>query len=125
MNPFKHIARWFGNLFSASLAEEAAKPKPLFERGVVYPRDEVGEYVELTGVVLSVGEQEYADDEVAVVVKTDRGECTGWTNYPPKIGYTAVIHLYNWGGGWYPDDSIVSWQDQSGHGYNLSTKETD
>jgi hypothetical protein len=83
-------------------------PGPLFKPGVVYPSDWVGPYVELHGTVTAVSEHEEGDDAM-VTVKTPEGEFDGVTPRPPKVGYSATIHVYNSGGGWYPDNRVVGW----------------
>lgn len=84
-------------------------PEPLFDRSLVYPMDDVGCYVELTGEVVAVGEQDHPDDEVRVEVRTDRGTFDGYTVRPPKVGHTATVRVYDAGGGFYPDNRVVAW----------------
>jgi hypothetical protein len=91
----------------------------LFEPGVVYPSDHVGEYVEVSGVILEVGEP--LSDSVSVTIEVPpgvrgEGRHTGYWTGPgiergdlPPVGGKATLHLYRAGGGWYPDDRVVSW----------------
>ena len=76
----------------------------------VYPSNRNGRYVELVGKVIGVGEP--LTDSVAITVETRRGTFTGYYGKPdalPKIGYEANVRVYEGGGGWYPDNEIVSW----------------
>lgn len=84
----------------------------MFEPGVAYPSDgDGGPYVEDTGEVIAVA-------GLRITVQTEQyGEQYGYAHelYEgrpgalPRVGDTATIRLYNSGGGWYPDDRIVSW----------------
>ena len=81
----------------------------LFDYSLVYPRDECGCYIELDGYVTSIGEP--LSDSFSVEVNTKLGTFTGYArNYfqIPNIGCRATIRIYDSGGGWYPDDRIVS-----------------
>ena len=81
----------------------------LFDRNFVYPCDDVGAYVELTGEIIEVGKPLGGD--CCVVVKTEHGVFSGfyWAEYAPQTGYTAKIRIYNVGGGFYPDNKIIEW----------------
>lgn len=90
----------------------------LFEPGVSYPSGrEGGEYVEFEGSIVEVGEPLSTTSdmlEMPVVVRTEKGNLRGWTNYPAhhgrlRVGDRATIRAYNSGGGWYPDDRITGW----------------
>jgi hypothetical protein len=89
----------------------------LFEPGLVYPEDrEGGRYVELDGDVIEVGDPSLGSSPaVRVRVRTKKGDFDGYARLPssrsicPKVGHHATIRLYDSGGGWYPDDRIVSW----------------
>lgn len=86
----------------------------LFERHLVYPSDSYGgRFVEFEGPVVEVGEP-IASGEYQVWVETSKGRFSGWTSayaavFPPKVGHHATIRIYDAGGGWYPDDRILSW----------------
>lgn len=90
----------------------------LFEPGLSYPSDrEGGRYVEFEGPVVEVGVPLGTTGdmlEMPVVVRTEKGDFRGWTNYPARhgrieVGYRATIRVYDSGGGWYPDDRITGW----------------
>ena len=90
----------------------------LFDPAVSYPSDrEGGEYLEFEGPVVEVGEPlDTTGDmlEMSAVVRTEKGDFRGWTNYPARygrlrVGDRATIRVYNSGGGWYPDDRITGW----------------
>lgn len=75
----------------------------LFEPGVAYPTDEMGDFVELYGTVTGVSDK-------LVTVDTDAGTYSGVCELPePKIGYEAKIRIYRIGGGWYPDHRVTEW----------------
>jgi len=86
----------------------------LFKPDAVYPSDHIGPFIELTGPIIIVEE---ILDYWKITIQTDKGIFTGYTDegiilhrkFPPRIGYKAKIHIYNSGGGWYPDDRIVGW----------------
>ena len=86
--------------------------QPLWQKGVIYPSDEVGEYVELEGTIVEIDDP--MGDTVAMKVSVPgRGVWTVFdylTHYMPKVGYDATIRTYRWGGGWYPDDRLMSWR---------------
>lgn len=83
----------------------------LFERsrGVVYPSDQYGEYIELEGEVTWV-EADEDNEPYSAKVHTPEGtfDCFG-TGQKPAVGYRARVRIYNAGGGWYPDDRIIGW----------------
>lgn len=83
-----------------------------FEPDVCYPSDDYGgAYVEFQGVVESVS---WLKVEISTV---EHGVLSGYVDdfyedrpqSMPRKGDIAVIRCYNWGGGWYPDDRIMSW----------------
>ena len=88
---------------------------PLFKQNIVYPTDSYGgEYVDLDGTIIDVGEPLLCE-QYGVKVMTSEGAFDGFTHemtmgFPPKIGHFATIRIYNAGGGWYPDNRIISWK---------------
>lgn len=96
------------------------KPKQKVEdRFKNAPSDDVGKYIELTGVVVAVGESYFEPDprfepeQIGVDVKMDNGVVYhAFTTSPPKVGYKATVRHYQWGGGWYPDDKVVAWSEE-------------
>ena len=82
----------------------------LFDRNLVYPRDHVGPYVELDGDIVEVGEP--MDDSVEVTIDTEHGRVSGWADGPflraVKGAGWARIRVYDSGGGFYPDNRVVS-----------------
>lgn len=81
----------------------------LFDDNLVYPRDEYGCYIETDGYVISVGEP--LSDCFSIGVSTKFGTFVGYASshfHVPNIGCIATIRIYDIGGGWYPDDRIVS-----------------
>lgn len=84
----------------------------LFKRGVTYPSDEVGRYVELDGIVVKV------DHERVDVDVPGRGFISGyfdpesprfWSfSFRPRAGHRATVRVYDAGGGFYPDNTITS-----------------
>jgi hypothetical protein len=91
----------------------------LFDLEIVYPSDDVGPYIELNGIIAEIGEPLF--DCVAIDVRTEYGILSGYTTHLPKslpkVGWKAIIRLYNSGGGWYPDDKIVGWTSPEGFSY--------
>lgn len=91
--------------------------KVLFEDGIAYPTDEVGEYIELEGKVVAL-EVEFGI--VDVLVKMDGSTTrilTGiWPissgRHAPDYGCIATIRVYRSGGGRYPDNKITSWRKE-------------
>lgn len=84
--------------------------KQLFERGLVYPRDHVGPYVELDGDVVEVGEP--MGDSVKITVRAEYGRISGWADGPflrvADGAKRARVRVYDSGGGFYPDNRVVS-----------------
>lgn len=81
----------------------------LFDPDFVYPSDEMGPYVDLEGTVIGVSE--FGSVKVAV---PEHGEFTGYNEamfekIQAKAGDKVTIRVYDAGGGWYPDNKIVSW----------------
>lgn len=86
----------------------------LFDYKFVYPSDDYGgRYVELEGEVISTYSVD--DDLHCIEVRTDKGDFSGYIEHgkPAKIGTSATIRIYDAGGGWYPDNKIVSWSTMS------------
>lgn len=90
--------------------------EPLFPSGFVFPSDRNGEYQDLEGDVIEVGEPMPGSLIcIRVKVHTEKGDFDGYAEYPPtctftpQVGHHAVIRVYNSGGGSYPDDKITSW----------------
>lgn len=91
----------------------------LFDPNLVYPCDrEGGRHVDLEGVITKVGDIDIGGEqlrEVSVTVQTKHGPYTGFVRYPrtsafcPEPGHHATIRVYDCGGGWYPDNRIISW----------------
>lgn len=81
----------------------------LFDRSFVYPSDEIGPYIELYGIVESVGDT--TGEDVSVTVSTDKGKFVGYylSKHAPPIGSRASIRVYDAGGGFYPDNKITGW----------------
>ena len=85
----------------------------LFEPGFVYPSDrEGGRYVELEGVLIEVRRPLSEKAEYPVKVKTDKGIFDAFTGYVgsfiPAVGHLVTVRIYDAGGGWYPDNRIMS-----------------
>ncbi len=98
-------------LFSRPASKPQELPR-LFDLSVVYPSDKTGEYQDLEGPVVGIE----SDDDIGhfVTVQTIKGVFRGWihpdiTGPMPQVGYRATIRLYRSGGGWYPEDKIISW----------------
>lgn len=66
------------------------------------------DYVDLEGIVINLGDP--LGEEVPVSVKVNDVIYNGYTPRPPKVGYKATIRVYSCGGGWYPDNKIISWE---------------
>lgn len=83
----------------------------MFDRNFIYPQDHIGPYIELSGIVVKVGEY-FGQEDVSVSVETDKGVFTGyhWFKHLPSVGYEVRIRIYDAGGGWYPDNRIVGWR---------------
>lgn len=81
----------------------------LFENDLVYPRDQYGSYVALQGTI--VGVVGTLDEGCNFFeVQTEYGTFQAvWDHHPPSVGCGATIHVYDSGGGHYPDNRIVSW----------------
>jgi hypothetical protein len=80
----------------------------LFERDKVYPSDSVGAYIDLEGRVVAV--EAGVSGVWFVRVETEKGTFTGVEErLPPEEGFRATVRIYDSGGGWYPDDRIISW----------------
>jgi hypothetical protein len=95
------------------------KMSNLFNNNFVYPSDaQGGRYVDLVGEIINVGQPSCIDErEGYIEVKTNKGTFSGYgyftyndnTGWHPKVGYFAEIHIYDCGGGWYPDNQVTSW----------------
>ncbi len=83
----------------------------LFKPGFVYPRDHVGEYVELEGKIVAV--DEWLPNELKIIIAVKGNTYVAYTrkfgNALPEIGDIGKIKHYDWGGGFYPDDVIIGW----------------
>ncbi len=86
----------------------------LFEPGFAYPSDrEGGRYVDMPGRVVHVDRPLSERKEYPITVETtEHGEHKGFTGYlggfEPRVGDLAIIRVYDWGGGWYPDNRVSS-----------------
>jgi|SRR5579863_6449648 len=88
------------------------KKRKLFDPKYALPCDEVGPFEDVVGIVTYVDDERLTHGEVQVKVMTEFGEFTGYTGgstHVPKVGYAARMHIYQIGGGWYPDDRVVGW----------------
>lgn len=97
--------------------------KRLFDPSLVYPSDGIGPYIDLEGIVTRVGvfltkdeqttseliEEKVPDSSTPIDVKTEYGEIQTYSHRPPKVGYSAVVRVYDAGNGFYPDNKIISW----------------
>jgi len=85
---------------------------PLFDPTFVYPSDGYGSYLELEGEVILIGGTHLSNNDLPIVVRTALGDFTGYIRYDhaPEVGYTAIIRVYDAGGGHYPDNRITSWR---------------
>lgn len=95
----------------------------LFDPNLVYPCDDVGQYIDLEGTVIRVDkfltrdeqttaellEEKAPDSSTPVNVKTEHGVIQAYSHHPPKVGYWAIVRVYAAGGGFYPDNKIISW----------------
>lgn len=84
---------------------------PLFDPDYVYPSDlEGGRYMECVGPIVEVALA--LADHWKMTVRTEKGDHTGWLrkidDFEPKVGDFACIRIYDCGGGWYPDNKIMS-----------------
>jgi hypothetical protein len=91
---------------------ERAVTEPRFKPGFVYPRDEVGPYVEYEGTVTKVEDHDPEDDaEVFVDVEVpEQGVLRGeWrlANHSPPVGAMAIIRVYDT----YMDNRIIRWSN--------------
>jgi len=83
----------------------------LFNPHLVYPSDEFGPYLELVGQVTSVNDP-LSGGEVGVKVQTERGQFTAYVckfmAEAVKMGKWVRVRVYDVGGGWYPDNRVMS-----------------
>lgn len=85
-----------------------------FDPRLVYPSDNVGGcYIDVPGRVVDVGFPLRPREEYPVTVEVaEDEEHTGFTGYmgdfKPQVGDHAVIRVYDAGGGWYPDNRVLS-----------------
>lgn len=83
-----------------------------FEPNLVYPSDNIGgRYIDVPGRVVYVGSPLRDREEYPITVEVaENEEYTGFSGYVgayvPRIGDEAVIRIYDWGGGWYPDNRV-------------------
>ena len=77
-----------------------SKPKRIFTFDGA-PSDDVGRYIEKTGIVVSVDKPSFEYDprfeaeQISVDVKMDNGVIyKAFTASPPKIGYVATVRHY-------------------------------
>lgn len=86
----------------------------LFDPNLVYPSDEMGEYIELVGEITEMGGPFW--HFVSVTVRAKKGVFKGFwdtrSGHSPKVGQWARIRIYNSGGGFYPDDRIVGFGNE-------------
>lgn len=74
-------------------------------------------FVELEGIIESVDSEPLLDDSVGLTTKTDRGIFLAFASAPfqskrrvhMKTGDRVTVRVYSWGGGYYPDNKIISW----------------
>lgn len=89
--------------------------KSLFNRSYIYPRDEIGSYMELTGTIINL---DNVSDGFALVDVDRCGRFTVYSDllerYPNtcNIGYTAIVRIYDAGGGFYPQNQLMNWKCQ-------------
>ena len=107
--------------------EEAAKKdlpppmpdgvRPIWDRNkYTYPRDNIGEYQDLVGPIIAYT-AEYERTwtiTISTAAGDPRGFLEGSEDYKegtrlPRIGGRAIIRIYDWGGGWYPDDRVMGY----------------
>jgi hypothetical protein len=83
----------------------------LFNPHLVYPSDEFGPYLELVGQIVSVNSP-LSGGEVGVKVKTERGQFTAYVckHMSDFVGMAkwVRVRVYDSGGGWYPDNRVMS-----------------
>jgi len=83
----------------------------LFDRSLVYPSDEFGPYIELEGSVVEVNDP-LSCGSVGIKVRTDRGQFTAYVCAPMAEFVAeakwARVRVYDSGGGWYPDNRVMS-----------------
>lgn len=84
---------------------------------LIYPSDRTGRYQEFEGrISKSVDHRDLGFAHVTIEVE-GIGELSGYWPIPdnhrndsrwvPPVGGTARIHVYDAGGGWYPDNEIM------------------
>jgi len=119
----------------------------LFDPDLVYPCSNGGRYIDLTGTIIEAADW-HADlglsahtEPIRVKVKTEKGDFTGyWDGRPsrlicywdgppsrltrmPKVGGKATIRIYDSGGGWYPDNEIVTCELENESAWEVETPE--
>lgn len=86
---------------------------------LVYPSDSTGPYQDFEGkITKAIDLCDMGCVRVTIEVE-GVGELSGYWHIPdsrrgdptcvPPVGGKARIHVYNAGGGWYPDDEVVGW----------------
>lgn len=93
--------------------------KELFDKNFVYPCDDTGEYIDLTGKIKSI-DVDKGFDHIKYEVETEYGIFSGYqAKYVGMMkqpagwekryedAYYATIRIYRAGGGFYPDNRII------------------
>ena len=82
----------------------------LFDPHLVYPRDSTGPYIDLDGIIIESKRVDLTGDiQGWAIIHTSKGDFEGYARRQPKVGYHARIHVYDSGGGWYPDNLFLSY----------------
>lgn len=103
----KFLKRWISPPKRQKLDKTNRNERALFaDRSVTYPSDEIGgTYMDLTGQIVEEGGR-------GITVETAKGTFRAFYGHPPPeeslLGSTATIRCYDWGGGWYPDNRVLS-----------------
>jgi hypothetical protein len=81
-----------------------------FDRNLVYPSDSFGGLREIEGPVVKVGKS--LGDAIMVEISSSYGNISGYAHGPmvdtAPIATTARIRVHDCGGGYYPDNEVVS-----------------
>jgi hypothetical protein len=89
-------------------SQNSNKPKPIFEPDLVCPSDGIGSYVDLVGIVIS---SVSTFDSFLVQVQTLDRKFSAISKLQPKPGFLAVVRIYQSGGGFYPDNRVITLKD--------------